>query len=114
MDSNTGMITHPDTSKKISVNLKRQWANGERDGHGDKLKKSWSNNDKRKKQQSQMMTKNLTKYSYEVTSPKGSVENCDYTRLTELGLKSVLSNFFRKKSNDAMCKGFRVIRTPFK
>lgn len=40
-DSDTHLIVHPTTLEKMSANLREQWANGVRDGHGAKLAKSW-------------------------------------------------------------------------
>lgn len=35
LDSSSGMLAHADTKSKISKNLKRQWAEGIRDGHSE-------------------------------------------------------------------------------
>lgn len=111
MDSSTGMITSGETSEKISNNLRRQWANGVRDTHGQKLSENWANNPDRKKEQSILMSKNKTKYEYDIHSPNGIIEkSCGYKRLLELDLKNVISQFHRKNSNDVFYKGFRVIR----
>lgn len=37
MDSSTGMITHEDTSKKISARLKKEWETGVRSKHAEKI-----------------------------------------------------------------------------
>lgn len=110
LDSSTGMITSQSTSEKISANLRRQWRDGIRDNHSQKMKDIWSNDPKRKLQQSTLLRKYRTKYDYNVHHPDGTVETCQYSRLIELGLKNVIANFHRKKSNDVMCKGFRVVR----
>jgi hypothetical protein len=110
MDSSTGMITSPETSQKISDNLKRQWASGIRDGHAEKLRDKWASDPTRKKNQGILFSQIKTKYEYEVYHPNGEIESCSYDRLVELGLKNVIVNFHRKNSNDVKCKGFRVIR----
>ena len=46
LDSSTGMVTHSETSIKISNRLKKEWSEGVRDGHSDKLKVSWESRDK--------------------------------------------------------------------
>lgn len=105
-----GMITHTDTAKKISNNLKQQWRDGTRDQHSEKMKKSWLNDSKRKNDQSKLMSKVKTKYDYELHHPDTTIETCDYKRLVDLGLKNVIANFHRRKKDDVMCKGYRVIR----
>ena len=112
LDSSTGMITNESTSEKISRNLRAQWANGTRDKHSEKLKKKWSENPKRRKEQSILLSQIKTKYVYQITSPEGISEFCKFDRLIKLGLRNVLSNFHRKKSNDVMHKGYRIRRYP--
>jgi group I intron endonuclease len=108
-DCPEGMITHEKTSKKISNRLKKEWSNGLRSLHGEKLKDNWKNNTYRKDTQSKLLSKTLTKYEYVVI--KDSVETIvNYKGLVELNLQTVLSNFHRRKSDDVFCKGFRVIR----
>lgn len=110
-DSSSSMIVHAETSSKISRNLKEQWSNGVRDDHSDKLKEYWDGNVIRKNQQSNLMSSVKTKYEYDVIHFNGSTEwGVNYSRLVELGLKNVISNFHRQKSDDVKCKGFRVIR----
>lgn len=112
MDSSTGMITSSETSDKISNNLKRQWAEGLRDGHSEKLKKSWEGNSKRKKQQSKLMTNIKTKYEYVVTDPEGVTTLVNYQGLVDRGITGALTAFSRYKKNETMCKGYRIIRKP--
>lgn len=90
-DTNQGMVVHPKTSKKIVDRLKSEWSSGLRDGHSDKLKESWilRNRD----EQSALMSKTLTKWMYKID---GS-DPISYQKLAELGYKSVLSAFHRKK-----------------
>ena len=40
-DSSSGMIVHPDTSVKISNQLKQEWASGARDDHSMKMMENW-------------------------------------------------------------------------
>lgn len=110
MDTSTKMICSAETSEKISNNLKRQWANGVRDGHAEKLREIWAKDPERVKRQGVTFSQIKTKYEYQVHHPSGEVEFCFYNRLVNLGLKNVISNFYRSKSNDTTCKGFRVLR----
>lgn len=110
LDSSTGMIAAPETSEKIRANLIRQWANGERDGHSEKLKANWASDPDRRTAQSDLFSKTLTRYSYEVTSPDGAVETCNYKRLVELGLKNAIGSFHRLKRDDITHKGHQVRR----
>lgn len=110
-DERSGLITNPETSRKMSENLKRQWASGVRDSHSDKLKKSWKENPHRRETQSKLFTRYKTKYEYKVLLPEG-VRIMNYADLVEMGLHSVISNFHRKKSNDVVHKGIRIIRAP--
>ena len=105
-DTDGGMLVSEETSAKISKRLKAEWASGVRDGHSDKLKNAWVDRDR--EVQSLLMSKTLTKYYY-------CINDCfsvklHYKDLVELGLKSVISNFFRKKSDRVLCKGYIVER----
>ena len=89
-DSETKMITHEKTSKKISERLKKEWKNGVRKNHSDKLKKRWEGNEERKKWQGDFFSKVLTKYSYNLyTTEKEFIKNILYKELAELGLKNL-------------------------
>ena len=112
LDSSTGMITNESTSKKISRNLRAQWASGIRDKHSKKLKKKWSENPKRRKEQSMLLSRIKTKYIYQITSPDGVSEFCKFNKLVDLKLKNVLTEFHRKKTNDVTHKGYRIRRYP--
>lgn len=109
-DSSGGMITANETSNKISSNLKRQWSEGLRDNHSEKMKQSWSSNDFRKTEQSNLLRKIKTRYTYLVINPDGIPSIQNYQGLVKMGLKSVISNFKRSNSNKVMCKGHRVTR----
>lgn len=113
LDSSSGMTAHPDTREKISANLKAQWAAGVRSDHGDKMRAAWAGcNDERRRMQSETMRAIRTKYEYQVTDLNGDVEVCDFRRLSELGLKSVLSSFARKRNDSVELKGFHILRRP--
>lgn len=105
-DSSTGMITHSSTREKISKNLKQQWADGVRDDHSYKMKKSWENNLERRIAQSNRMSETKTKYVYIINNS----EPVTYGELCDLGFRSALSNFHRKKSDVVLCKGSRITR----
>lgn len=115
-DSDGKCFCSQETSEKISNRLKKEWESGIRDGHSDKMKDYWKNNEERKEQQRKIMSKNKTKYIYIIYSPSGELitQNGDYSLLKELNISTVISNFSRKKSDDVICKGYRVIRKNIK
>lgn len=108
-DSSTGMITHQITSEKISARLKKEWADGKRSGHADKLREKWKNPE-RKKQQSELCSKIKTKYVYDIITPQGATETCSYKQLVSYSLGSVLSSFHRKKTDTVTIKGYVITR----
>lgn len=112
MDSSTGMVTSPETSAKISKNLKDQWAKGMRREHSDKLIKNWANNPERRMEQSLTLSRIKTKYTYEVHRADGSFEKCSYKDLQRLGLANVMSSFHINKSSVVVFKGFTIKRFP--
>jgi len=108
-DTDVGMLTHDSTSKKISNRLKKEWKEGKRNDHSKKLKNNWEKNPERREAQSKIFSKTKTKYKY-IVSQNGVEKILNYKGLNELGLKDVVSYFHRKKSDDVICKGFRVVR----
>lgn len=116
MDSSTQMIVHKETSEKISKRLKKEWSNGSRKEHGKKLSLNWSTTPDRNKVQSQIMTNNLTRWSYNIYDLNMNfIENCKYKRLKELGLKNSIVSFygFIKRGNPkniCKCKNYFVER----
>ena len=50
-DSDGKCFCSQETSEKISNRLKKEWESGIRDGHSDKMKDYWENNEERKEQQ---------------------------------------------------------------
>ena len=108
MESGGSIVVHDDTRSKIRENLKRQWASGSRDGHSEKMKKSWENRDTTF--QSNLFRKSLTKYNYNVTSPDGSTLTVKYKELYDMGLASVLTKFHKHKTDKSTCKGYTIER----
>lgn len=115
MDSSSSMITHAETSIKISNNLKRQWANGDRSEHSNKLKASWCNNDSRRERQSKLLSKVKTKWSYFFTDMKsGLTEKRCYQDLKDMGISQrVLGKFSRLKTNVITIDGYSIERKPY-
>lgn len=109
VDSLGGMKAHPETIRKIRRNLKAQWKAGIRKEHGAKMKRSWQNNPTRRTLQSEVMRRVLTKYLYQVYRESG-VEEMTYAQLKRAGFRSVISAFFRSKSNEVVFKGVKVVR----
>lgn len=108
-DSNSKMIVHADTSKKISARLKKEWKEGKRKDHSKKLSDNWKTTPERNKKQSEIMSKSLTKYKYNLyTLDEVYLETCNYKRLIELSLKSCLAIFFKKKTNKITFKNYII------
>ena len=108
MDSSTGIITHELTSKKISERLRDEWSKGVRKNHGAKLKASWEFRDR--DEQSKLMSKTLTRYVYDLYYEDREEIGILYKELRDRGLSSAIGNFHRRKSDEVMCKGVKVIR----
>lgn len=108
LDTSTGMLTHPDTSIKISDNLKQQWCDGKRDGHSAKLKKSWEFRDR--SLQSSLLSNTLTKYFYVVIFPDNSTDVLLYKDLVRHELNGVISKFHRKKCDIVDFKSHTIER----
>lgn len=104
MDSSSGYITHELTSKKISANLKKQWASGLRSQHSSKMKALWKD-PTRQQNQRMVMVKVRTKYEYIING-----KSLNYRQLCELGFGNVMSNFHRKKSNIVTHKSIVIER----
>jgi group I intron endonuclease len=109
-DTRTNLVTHLETSLKISTRLKKEWSSGIRDNHGVKLKESWKNDPERKEKQSLLFSRLKTKYSYILIHPDGIVENCTYKRLIELKLNNVFSTMQRKKVDTVKFKGYTITK----
>jgi len=110
-DSSTKMITSKETSEKISKRLKKEWKSGLRNSHSKKLSENWKNNSKRKKEQSNLFSKTLTRYIYILYDLDNNfLKKCYYKELIELNLKNVISTFYEKKSNKVKFKNFIIER----
>lgn len=108
-DIDGNMDTHPLTRIKISNNLKDQWNKGIRKEHGKKLKKSWENDSNRKKNQSVLFSKTLTKYEYHITKDN-ITEIVNYQRLKELKLQNCIATMFKSKKESIVFKGYIIDR----
>lgn len=108
LDVDGNMVTAPETSKKISDNLKTQWSSGVRSGHSQKLKESWKGRDRL--QQGELLSKILTKYVYVLYYQTDEEIEVSYKELKALGLASVLSSFSRRGKDTATCKGVKIHR----
>lgn len=112
-DSQGKCYCSEETRKKIGERAKKDWENGCHSDHSEKLKKYWEGNEERKKQQSELFSKLKTKYIYTIYSPNGELitDNGTVKDLRELNLETAAySAFSKKKSNDVICKKYRVIR----
>jgi len=115
-DSDSKMIVHKLTSLKISKRLKKEWSLGIRKDHGKKLSNNWNKTPNRKIEQSKIMSKNLTKYHYFIINKLDISKDLimNYQDLINMGLKSAMSSFYRKKSNIINIKGYTIKRVNLK
>ncbi len=111
LDSSTNMIVHKSTSKKISKRLKKEWKNGSRATHGAKLVANWALTPERNLEQSKVMSKALTKYSYNLYDLQSNfIMNCNFSKLKELNLSNVQGQFTRHKKNKLIFKSYIIER----
>lgn len=108
LDNSTQMIVHKETSEKISLRLKKEWKDGIRKDHGTKLSKNWSTTPERNNIQSNIMTQNLTKWSYNIyDSNMNFIKKCNYQDLKSLNLHNVLASFYgyvKRNNPKNICK----------
>lgn len=109
MDESGMMVVHESTRKKISERLKREWAEGRRSDHSDKLKLSWLDQNKRDRQ-SVILSKIKTKYKYHVISCGIINKIVYYNELKQMKLHGCLSKFAKYKTNLVYFKNFRIER----
>lgn len=108
-DSSTNCVVHKETSELISKRLKKEWAEGVRKDHGKKLSDNWKTTPERNQEQSKIMSKTLTKYSYNLYDiNEVFIENCLYEKLVELGLKNCMATFHKKKTNKILFKSYII------
>lgn len=111
-DSQGKCFCSEETSKKISNRLKKEWETGIRSDHSNKMKNYWENNQNRKNQQREIMSKNKTKWTYIIYDPDGNLitDKGTYENLKLLNITSALTAFSKHKNNDIITKKYRVIR----
>ena len=92
-------ICNNSTKEKQKLQITSQWKNGIRNNHSKKMQNYWNNTSKeRRTQQSEIMTKNLTKYSYDIyKNDEIIIKNGNYQDLVRLNLESCISNFARRE-----------------
>lgn len=110
-DSLSKMIIHEETSKKISKRLKLEWSNGLRRKHSKKLSDNWKLNPERNKIQSEIMSKNLTKYKYLLYDLNNNfLKECNYQMLKEMKLSNSIATFYKKKTDKIYFKKYIIVR----
>lgn len=110
IDSGTVRIVNEETSKKISDSLKKQWADGLRSEHGNKIKEVWKN--KNKEEQNRIVdniSKMKTRYNYKLEKDD-VVEYVLYKKLKEMKLQNVISAFWEHGTNTVVHKGYKITR----
>lgn len=114
LDVDGSMVTSAETSEKISSNLKKQWAAGERDNHSEKLRNAWVGRDDWRETAGNTLRRSITKWQYDVTMPNGDIEEgVLYADLKSLGIEGVMSNFHRSAVNTVRHKNHTIRRYPF-
>lgn len=100
LDFNGKYICNLSTKTLKQEQLKEQWANGIRDNHTNVMKNYWKNTSKERiSQQSQIMSKNLTKYYYNLYTIKEELlyENLTYRELADIIGNNFTSCFYQKE-----------------
>lgn len=108
LDSQTGMICHADTRKKMTINLKNQWKNGIRNQHSAKLKLSW--NDRDRSAQSKLFSEIKTKYQYVIND----TIIVKYADLKILNLHRVINSYHKHQSDIVYFKNLKIERIKIK
>lgn len=84
---------------------------GKSKNHSQKLSKSWQNDFNRKKNQSELFSKTLTKYKYRLFTIQNTfVEDCNFKRLQELKLQNCITKFHKKKTDKIKFKLYFIER----
>jgi len=112
-DSDGKCFCSEETSEKISNRLKKEWESGIRDGHSNKMKDYWANNEERKEQQRKIMSKNKTKYVYDIYKDGNLItESGNYNDLKSLNVDGACFSYFsRHKTNEYNSQtGYKIIR----
>lgn len=110
-DSNSKMIVHNSTRKLISERVGKEWKEGKRQNHSQKLSDNWKLTPERNKIQSQIMSKNLTKYKYIIHSiDEVYIKTCNYKELCEMSLKNCIATFCKKETNKIKFKNHIIER----
>lgn len=112
LDFNGKYICNLSTKILKQNQLKEQWNNNVRDNHANIMKDYWKNASKERiSQQSQIMSKNITKYYYNLYTIKNELlyENLTYKELTNIVGNNFTSSFYQKekrmnKNNNSIFK----------
>ena len=112
-DSQGKCFCSKETSDKISKRLKSEWKSGIRSDHSSKMKEYWKDNSNRKDQQSKLMSKNKTKYTYTIYKNDQLItDSGTYETLKSLNLDKKCFSYFSKHKCDKYELGdYKVIRT---
>ena len=107
MDSQSGMTAAPMTKLKMQANLRRQWADGHRVGHSEKLAASWERRPASAREtQAEIMKRNFTKWQYRIRG-----KTVGYKELSSMGFASAMSAFSRTNRDTVLVKGVFIKRT---
>lgn len=112
-DSDGKCYCSEETSKKISERLKSEWKSGVRSNHSNKMKEYWKKSNDRKSNQSKIMSKNKTKYVYDIYKDNILItESGSYNDLKSLNVDGACFSYFsRHKTNEYNSQtGYKIIR----
>lgn len=111
LDSSTSTEVSEDTKALISKRVRKEWSDGKRASHSDKMKINWRERSPEARiKQSNVMRATLTKYRYTIEDSAGGRREVLYSELRDMHLHSVLSSFHRKGVNKVELKGYTISR----
>lgn len=113
LDNNGKYICNLSTKKLKSEQVKQQWKFGIRDKHSNNMKNYWKNvSNERKEQQSKIMSKNLTKYYYNIYDIKENLikENANYKELINITKSKTIPSLFAQKEKNINKNNKNIIK----
>lgn len=115
LDNNGKYICNLSTKLLKHNQLKEQWNSGIRDNHSNNMKNYWKNvSNDRIKQQSEIMSKNLTRFIYTIYDIKGNLikENIYYKELCKIVKSKNITSLFCQKEKYLNKNNKNIIRIP--
>lgn len=113
LDNNGKYICNLSTKKLKSKQLKQQWKFGIRNKHSNNMKNYWKNvSNERKEQQSKIMSKNLTKYYYNIYDIRENLikKNVNYKELINITKSKTIPSLFAQKEKNINKNNKNIIK----